>query len=82
MQGVRLFLLFNTYYNKQASALLLKMGRGVIQQISVDYCIFLVLFFFFLNHQLNYVLTQYFKKKFLNGHRQCCCFCEVVLHCN
>lgn len=47
MQGVGLFLLFNTYYNKQASALLLKMGRGVIQQISVDYCIFLVFFFFF-----------------------------------
>lgn len=46
MQGVRLFLLFNTYYNTQASALLLKMGRGVIQQISVDYCIFLVCFFF------------------------------------
>lgn len=60
MQGVRLFLLFNTYYNKQASALLLKMGRGVIQQISVDYCIFLVLFFFFFKSSVKLCVNAIF----------------------
>lgn len=73
-------MLLNTYYNKQASAWLFKMGRGWFSRF-----LWTVIFpQFCKTHQLNYVLIQYFEKKFLNEpcNRQCCLFWGVVFHRN